>query len=129
MKLLNGIFQIVANHSVLDFFLLKTQMSKYGIIIIFACNNIFLGFMVDFISPCLTSGFTSASAIIIIVAQLKNFLGCPLKSHDTFEVLKELSQKYGQIKLYDALLGSVCIVFLLILKVSYLQYLKHVFED
>lgn len=74
--------------------------------------------MVDFISPCLTSGFTSASAVIIIVAQLKNLLGIRLKSHDTFEVLKELSHRYGETKLYDTLLGCSCIVFLFIFKVG-----------
>lgn len=76
------------------------------------------GFMVDFISPCLTSGFTSASAIIIIIAQLKNLFGIPFQSHDAFEILKEFSQRFGEIKIYDTLLGCCCIVFLLVFKVS-----------
>lgn len=74
--------------------------------------------MVDFISPCLTSGFTSASALIIVVSQLKNLLGIPFKSHDTFEVLKELSYRYGETKMYDTLLGCLCMMFLLTIKVG-----------
>ncbi|XP_018566409.1 sodium-independent sulfate anion transporter [Anoplophora glabripennis] len=75
-----------------------------------------LGFLVDFISPCLTSGFTSASAIIIIVAQLKHLLGIKLHSHDTFEVIVELSNHIGEIKWQDTLLGVTCILSLFCFK-------------
>ncbi|KAJ8977102.1 hypothetical protein NQ317_003656, partial [Molorchus minor] len=71
-----------------------------------------LGFLVDFISPCLTSGFTSASAVIIIVAQIKHLLGIKINSHDTFNVMLELSKHLGEIKWQDTLLGVVCITFL-----------------
>ncbi|KAJ8953922.1 hypothetical protein NQ318_019162 [Aromia moschata] len=75
-----------------------------------------LGFLVDFISPCLTSGFTSASAVIIIVAQLKHLLGIKIDSHDTFSVLVELSRNISEIKWQDTLLGVSCIVFLFCFK-------------
>ncbi|KAJ8916115.1 hypothetical protein NQ315_004482 [Exocentrus adspersus] len=75
-----------------------------------------LGFLVDFISPCLTSGFTSASAIIIIVAQLKHLLGVKLEGHDTFTVIVELSQRTADIRWQDTLLGVSCIIFLFLFK-------------
>lgn len=82
----------------------------------FAMGVLKLGFLVDFISPCLTSGFTSASAIIIIVAQLKHLLGIKLHSHDTFEVIVELSKHAADIKWQDTLLGVSCILFLFCFK-------------
>lgn len=77
----------------------------------------FSGFLVDFISPCLTSGFTSASAIIIIVAQLKHLLGIKLHSHDTFSVIIELGKNIKDIRWQDTLLGVTCIIFLFCFKV------------
>ncbi|XP_050509947.1 sodium-independent sulfate anion transporter-like isoform X1 [Diabrotica virgifera virgifera] len=75
-----------------------------------------LGFVVDFISPCLTSGFTSATSIIIITAQLKNLFGINIKSHNVRQILKEFVQKVDQIKLADTVMGFSCIIFLLIFK-------------
>ncbi|XP_050297948.1 sodium-independent sulfate anion transporter-like [Anthonomus grandis grandis] len=75
-----------------------------------------LGFLVDFISPCLTSGFTSATSIIIIVSQLKGFLGIQVKNHSTFPAIQEICGKLGDIKFPDTLLGVFCVVFLLAIK-------------
>ncbi|KAL1489155.1 hypothetical protein ABEB36_014096 [Hypothenemus hampei] len=75
-----------------------------------------LGFLVDFISPCLTSGFTSATSIIIIIAQLKNLFGIRVKCHSTFPALKETIYELKNTQLGDALLSVFCIVFLLVFK-------------
>ncbi|XP_066151803.1 sodium-independent sulfate anion transporter-like isoform X2 [Euwallacea fornicatus] len=75
-----------------------------------------LGFLVDFISPCLTSGFTSATSIIIIVSQAKGFLGIQVKNQSTFPALQETLSKIRETQTADALLGVVCVAFLLILK-------------
>ncbi|XP_076258857.1 sodium-independent sulfate anion transporter-like isoform X2 [Rhynchophorus ferrugineus] len=72
-----------------------------------------LGFLVDFISPCVTNGFTSATSIIIISSQLKSFLGVSIKSHDTFGTWKELFGKVTEIKFADTLLGTLCVMSLL----------------
>ncbi|XP_072400838.1 sodium-independent sulfate anion transporter-like isoform X3 [Diabrotica undecimpunctata] len=73
-------------------------------------------FIVDFISPCLTSGFTSATTIIIIIAQLKNLFGISIKSHNVLQILKEFVQKIDQIKVSDTLMGFGCIGFLVVFK-------------
>ncbi|CAG9767176.1 unnamed protein product [Ceutorhynchus assimilis] len=75
-----------------------------------------LGFLVDFISPCLTSGFTSASSIIIIVSQLKSFLGISVQNHSTFPAIQEIVSKVGDIKFADTFLGVCCVIFLLSFK-------------
>ncbi|CAH1236511.1 unnamed protein product [Diabrotica balteata] len=75
-----------------------------------------LGFIVDFISPCLTSGFTSATTIIIIIAQLKNLFGISIQSHNVLQILREFVQKIDQIKVSDTLMGFGCIGFLVVFK-------------
>ncbi|XP_057666442.1 sodium-independent sulfate anion transporter-like [Diorhabda carinulata] len=75
-----------------------------------------LGFIVDFISPCLTSGFTSAATIIIGSAQLKNLLGINLQGHNAPDIMKELFQKYNQLRVYDTVMGFICIIVLLVIK-------------
>ncbi|CAG9859726.1 unnamed protein product [Phyllotreta striolata] len=75
-----------------------------------------LGFLVDFISPCLSSGFASATAVIIVSTQLKGFLGVNIKSHDLIGILKELFEKIHEIRPADTALGFVCIAFLVALK-------------
>lgn len=76
------------------------------------------GFLVNFISPCLTSGFTSASAVIIIVAQLKALLGLKFPAHDTFSVLIGIFKNIHNIRWPDACLGLFCMVFLYCFKVN-----------
>lgn len=69
-------------------------------------------------SPCLTSGFTSATSIIIVVSQLKGFLGISLKNHSTLPAFQEALSKVQEIKVGDTLLGVACVVFLVGFKVS-----------
>ncbi|XP_049818071.1 sodium-independent sulfate anion transporter-like isoform X2 [Aethina tumida] len=75
-----------------------------------------LGFLVDFISPPITSGFTSASALIIILAQMKHLLGIKIKTHDFLQTVVQVFQKVGETRWPDALLGISCIVFLFAVK-------------
>jgi len=42
-----------------------------------------MGFVVNFLSHAVISGFTSAAAILIGLSQLKHLLGVPLSSHET----------------------------------------------
>uniref|UniRef100_A0AAR5PJE5 STAS domain-containing protein n=1 Tax=Dendroctonus ponderosae TaxID=77166 RepID=A0AAR5PJE5_DENPD len=79
----------------------------------FAMGLFKLGFLVDFMSPCLTSGFTSATSIIIIISQLKGFLGISIKNNSTFPALQEVLSKVQEIKVGDTLLGVTCVVFLM----------------
>ncbi|XP_034939348.1 sodium-independent sulfate anion transporter-like [Chelonus insularis] len=74
-----------------------------------------LGFLVDFISLPVTSGFTSATSIIIIISQLPGLFGLKLKCENIVD-LQKLYQNWGNIKLNDTLLGISCIILLLIFR-------------
>ncbi|XP_030746086.1 sodium-independent sulfate anion transporter-like [Sitophilus oryzae] len=109
--------------AILTFSYVKESPIEYVILLTFIAGCIELamglfklGFLVDFLSPCLTSGFTSATSIIILVSQLKNFLGLNIKSHETLSTIIEVIQRISSLKIADTVLGVLCVVFLLSFK-------------
>lgn len=88
-------------------------------------RNIFLndeilytGFLVDFISIPVTSGFTSATSIIIIVSQLQGLLGLKFKANNIVDNLSKIFQNVQNVRMPDFLLGICSIAFLLFFRVS-----------
>ncbi|XP_063980846.1 sodium-independent sulfate anion transporter-like isoform X2 [Diachasmimorpha longicaudata] len=78
------------------------------------CMGIFnLGFLVDFISIPVTSGFTSATSIIIVISQLPGLVGVKIKSESIIHTLVQLYEKRWLIRWNDTALGITCILFLL----------------
>ncbi|KAF2879074.1 hypothetical protein ILUMI_27083 [Ignelater luminosus] len=75
-----------------------------------------LGFIVDFISAPAISGFTSATSVIIILAQLKGLFGIKFKSNNIFHYVQQFVSHSSDIKINDLILGIGCIVFLLIFR-------------
>lgn len=75
------------------------------------------GFLVDFISSPVTSGFQSATSIIIIASQLKGLFGLrKIKTGRFVENVILLGQKIHETRFGDLLLGLSCCVILLSLR-------------
>lgn len=72
----------------------------------------------DFISVPVTSGFVSAGAFIIIIAQMQGLLGLKYKSENIADNLYKLFKNINKIRLADSALGIFSILFLLIFRVS-----------
>ncbi|XP_017755079.1 PREDICTED: sodium-independent sulfate anion transporter-like [Eufriesea mexicana] len=72
-----------------------------------------LGFLVDFISIPVTSGFTSATSIIIIISQLQGLLGLRFKGHSITDNLVKIFQNIKNVRMPDFILGLCSIAFLL----------------
>lgn len=75
-----------------------------------------LGFLIDFISSPVISGFSSAAAIIICSTQMKGLLGIKIEDENVISVLTALVNQIQTIKYWDMSLGLGCIVLLLILR-------------
>ncbi|KZC13813.1 PREDICTED: sodium-independent sulfate anion transporter [Dufourea novaeangliae] len=75
-----------------------------------------LGFLIDFVSGPVSSGFTSAVALIIITSQIKDILGVPAKGAQFLEMWKSLVGEVHQTSAWDAALGATCIALLLLLR-------------
>lgn len=75
-----------------------------------------LGFLVNFLSHAVISGFTSAAAIIIGLSQLKNLLGIKLADSNVFILLWDAIQKFSEINFITLIIGIVSIVLLVGIK-------------
>ncbi len=76
-----------------------------------------LGFLVNFLSHPVLSGFTSAAALIIGFSQLKHLLGIEIaRSHHVHEILIQAVKKLAQINLYTLAIGLVGIFIILGIK-------------
>ncbi|KAB0356149.1 hypothetical protein FD754_000305 [Muntiacus muntjak] len=75
-----------------------------------------LGLLLDFISCPVIKGFTSAAAIIIGFGQIKNLLGLQHIPRQFFLQVYYTFHNIGETRVGDAVLGLVCMVLLLVLK-------------
>ncbi|CAH1179752.1 unnamed protein product [Phaedon cochleariae] len=76
-----------------------------------------LGFLIDFVSGPVASGFTSAVALIIVTSQVKDVLGVRASGGTFVATWKSLFEDIHNTRAWDATLGVVCIAVLLILRI------------
>ncbi len=76
-----------------------------------------MGFLVNFLSKPVISGFTSGAALIIIFSQLKHLLGTEIERSNQFHVLiKNAFYALPNTNWYDFVVGCIGIVIILSLK-------------
>lgn len=76
-----------------------------------------MGFLVNYLSKPVISGFTSAAAIIIGLSQLKHLLGISMvRSNKIHILLADAFQKISSINLYTLAIGLIGIIILIALK-------------
>ncbi|XP_058061912.1 sodium-independent sulfate anion transporter-like [Anopheles bellator] len=77
------------------------------------------GFVVQFISMPVITGFITAAAITIISSQLKSLIGITSgKSSEFIDTWVNLYENIGEIRLWDCTLGVTSLIILIILTVS-----------
>lgn len=75
------------------------------------------GFVVNFLSHAVISGFTSAAAIIIGLSQLETLLGVDLRSgHSVFGLVREAATRLDEVNAYTLLIGVASIAALVVAK-------------
>ncbi|XP_028049291.1 sodium-independent sulfate anion transporter [Monomorium pharaonis] len=75
-----------------------------------------LGFLIEFISIPVVSGFTSAASVIIACSQIKNLLGLNIHGESFIEIWVELAHHIADTKIPDLILSCCCLLFLFILR-------------
>ena len=79
-----------------------------------------LGFLVNFLSHPVISGFTSAAALIIGFSQLKHLLGIDIpRSHHVHEIIMNAASQIQETNIYAFLIGIGGIAIILFLKKNY----------
>jgi len=80
----------------------------------------------DFISGPVSVGFTSAAAIIIATSQVKDILGLKVSGTKFVQVWHNIFEHIGETRRWDTALGIVCIIILLLFRVSATLHLSTV---
>ncbi len=76
-----------------------------------------LGFLVNFLSHPVLSGFTSAAALIIGLSQLKHLLGVDIpRSHHVHEIVLNAAEQAGSVNGITLSIGALSVVVLVVLK-------------
>jgi SulP family sulfate permease len=76
-----------------------------------------MGFLVNFLSKPVISGFTSGAALIIMFSQLKYLLGTDIEKSNQFHwIIWNAIQKLGTINMYDLGIGILGILLMILLK-------------
>lgn len=75
-----------------------------------------MGFISNFLSYPVVSGFVTASAILIAVSQFKTVLGVETHGSNLVELLPQLYEKLPQLHAPTTLLGSLAIIFLILMR-------------
>lgn len=75
-----------------------------------------LGFLVEFVSLPVVSGFTSAAAITIASSQIKGLLGLKFNAETFISTWKGLLEHVGETRMQDTLLSLVCCIVLMGMK-------------
>lgn len=76
-----------------------------------------VGFLIDFISGPVNSGFTSAVAILIVASQIKDLIGIKAAGTTLMDMIISISKDITHYRLGDTLFGIICIVVILLLRV------------
>lgn len=83
-----------------------------------------LGFIANFLSHPVISGFITASGILIAVSQLKHILGVSVSGHNLIEIGQSLIFKLGETNLPTLIIGVISTVFLFWVRGSLKPLLK-----
>ncbi|XP_017784961.1 PREDICTED: sodium-independent sulfate anion transporter-like isoform X2 [Nicrophorus vespilloides] len=75
-----------------------------------------LGFLVDFVSTPVVAGFTSAGALTIAAAQIKNMLGLNFKAETFVKIMYNVFYHIKETSLWDAALSIICCCSLIMLR-------------
>jgi len=76
------------------------------------------GFVIDFISGPVSSGFTSAAALMILTSQIKDVLGIKATGSTFIEFWENMILAMKDTRLWDSVLGAACIIVLLLMRVQ-----------
>jgi len=75
-----------------------------------------LGFLSNFLSRPVVSGFTSAAAIVIGISQLKHFFGLEINVNDTLKTIVAIVTQITETNFYDLAIGIAAVLVILGLK-------------
>jgi SulP family sulfate permease len=83
------------------------------------------GFLINFLSHPVISGFTTAASILIVVSQLKHLLGINIPRGESFATVINLVQHIGETNLVTLAIGGAALAILLAMRAPLTRLLQH----
>jgi len=115
--LLSSICSRIASPGTQDYLAAIVTLTLLAAIVQLVLGLIKAGFLVNFVSHAVVSGFTSAAAILIALSQLKHLAGIPLtSSHSSVSLFIESIQKIREIHSPTLALGGISVLVLVLFK-------------
>ena len=113
---LSGVSQLAEPGSA-EFVALAALLALLAGAVQLALGLLRIGFLFNFLSHAVVSGFTSAAAIIIGLSQLKHLIGVDLASgHSLLALLRETATRLGEVNPVTLTIGVASIVVLVTLR-------------
>ncbi len=81
-------------------------------VLLFGMGLLRLGFLANFLSHPVISGFISASGILIAASQLKTLMGVKAEGHNFVDLILSLLSRLGQVHLLTLAIGAATVAFL-----------------
>ncbi len=81
-------------------------------LILLALGLFRLGFLANFLSHPVVSGFITATGLLIAASQLKHILGVPANGHNLYEIIQSLISHAAQINAPTLIIGVSALAFL-----------------
>jgi len=93
-------------------------------LILLAMGALRLGFVANFLSHPVISGFITASGLLIAASQLKHLLGVPVSGHTLPDIIGQLMRSLGQINVPTLVIGLLATAFLVWVRSGFARMLK-----
>ena len=103
----------VAAQNTADYLLAAMLLALLSGLFLFLLGVLRLGFLANFLSHPVISGFITASGILIAFSQLKHLMGVSAHGDNLPELLQSMFAGLGHINLYSLLLGIAVVLFLI----------------
>lgn len=97
----------------LQYIILSIILAMMVGVILALASILRLGWIMQFVSRGVSSGFVSAAAVLIIISQIKNLTGLPIVGGSLIDIAGNLSGSSFELKPYTALLGIGTLLILL----------------
>ena len=102
----------VADAGIADPISTAVMLALLGGLLMMTLGFLKMGFVANFLSHSVVSGFITASGILIAVSQLKHLFGIPLHGDSLPELLSGVTAQWDSIHLTTLLLGTAVLTFL-----------------
>ncbi|WP_406827585.1 SulP family inorganic anion transporter [Microbulbifer sp. ARAS458-1] len=103
----------VAAQNTSDYLLAAMVLALLSGLFLFFLGVLRLGFLANFLSHPVISGFITASGLLIALSQLKHLLGVPAQGDNLPELMMSMYSGLGSVNVYSLVLGASVVGFLI----------------